>query len=131
MSSKRISKDFDLAAGFFTAIPEEDPQDLTVEKESGEVFEKVNVISKAIKHPGGRPKKEGLKNEQFSVTLNPETYEKIKILANEYSDGNFSRLIVDAIDVFCKKKDIDLSQIIVDPEILSAYLEKQNRRVKK
>lgn len=129
MSGKRISKDLDLAAGFFTTVPEE--REEKIEPERAFDFEKVNIIQKKSKHPGGRPRKEGLKNEQFSVTLNPEMYEKIKIIANDRNGGNFSRLIIEAIELFCRENNIDISQIEVDPMIMDQYMEKQNRKAKK
>jgi hypothetical protein len=88
-------------------------------------------IKEKSKNLGGRPKKSGLKNEQFSLTMNPEMYEKLKIIAAEYTRGNFSGLIDEALKSFCKEKKINLAEINVSSEILDTYKQKQERKSKK
>lgn len=86
---------------------------------------------KEKKNIGGRPKKDGLKNEQFTLTMHPEMYEKLRILAEEHTRGNFSGLIDEAIKSFCREHDIDLSAVQVAPEILDMYKTKQEKKSKK
>ncbi len=152
MAGKKISKDMDLAAGFFSQpAPEETTTEESVtvveETPSGKVeaveekkatpksSEKEKPPKEEKKEPsknlGGRPKKEGLKNEQFTLTMNPETYEKLKIVADEYTRGNFSGLIDEAIKAFCREKEINLAEIEVDKDIIKFYKEKQEKKSKK
>ena len=86
---------------------------------------------KSKKNSGGRPKKDGLKNEQFTLTMNPETYEKLKIIAYDYTRGNFSALIDEAIKVYCKEKNIDLSKIEIDDSKLDIYRKRQEKKASK
>lgn len=137
MSGKRLpknldlSKNLDVAAGFFSnsefiendirekiTVPTKDPSD-------------PNPTAEKKKNLGGRPQKEGLKNEQFTLTMHPELYEKLRILAGEYTRGNFSGLIDEAIKSFCRENNIDLSAVQVDPEILDLYKQKQEKKRKK
>lgn len=132
-SNKRISKDFDLAAGFFSDV-QTSPLELV--EDSREVIKtnqvnKASIVEKPKKYSGGRPKKEGLRNEQFTLTLHPEVYEKIKILATDFTGGNFSRLVTDAIKVYCDKVEVDFDSIQVDPEILQRYIDRQEKKYKK
>ena len=60
----------------------------------------------------------------------PENFEKIRILAKQYADGNISRLISIAVESFCMEKDIDFSAMTVDPEIIERYKQKQEKRKK-
>lgn len=83
------------------------------------------------KNLGGRPKKDGLKNEQFTLTMHPELYEKLRIIAKEYTRGNFSALIDDAVKVYCSENGIDLSKIEVDPNTLDIYRQKQEKKAKR
>ena len=89
------------------------------------------TVPKEKKNIGGRPKKDGLKNEQFTLTMHPEMYEKLRILAEEHTRGNFSGLIDEAIKSFCREHDIDLSAVQVAPEILDMYKKKQEKKSKK
>ena len=63
--------------------------------------------------------------------MHPEMYEKLRILAEEHTRGNFSGLIDEAIKSFCREHDIDLSAVQVAPEILDIYKEKQEKKNKK
>ena len=60
----------------------------------------------------------------------PENFEKIRILAKQYADGNISRLISIAVESFCMEKDFDFSAMTVDPEIIERYKQKQEKRKK-
>ena len=136
MAGKKLPKDVDFAAGFFS---KSDSSDETVEA----VTEKITAPAPTTEKPtakneptepknlGGRPKKDGLKNEQFTLTMNPETYEKLKIVAEEHTRGNFSGLIDEAIKAYCREKDINLAEIEVDPQILEMYRQKQAKKSKK
>lgn len=131
-SNKRISKDFDLAAGFFSDV-QTSPLELV--EDSREVIKtnqvnKASIVEKPKKYSGGRPKKEGLRNEQFTLTLHPEVYEKIKILATDFTGGNFSRLVIDAIQAYCEKVEVDFDNLQVDQEILQRYMERQDKKFK-
>lgn len=83
------------------------------------------------KNLGGRPKKEGLKNEQFTLTMHPEMYEKLKLIAADYTRGNFSALIDDAIKAYCREMHIDLNSIKVEESKLDTYRKKQEKKAKK
>lgn len=80
------------------------------------------------KNLGGRPHKKGLKNEQFSLTMNPELYEKLRIVAQERTNGNFSALIDICVKAYCDANKIKLDKIKVDPAILEAYRIKQDKK---
>lgn len=131
-ANKRISKDFDLAAGFFSdaqAAPLELIEN-TKEVAAANQVNKVSIVEKPKKYSGGRPKKEGLRNEQFTLTLHPEVYEKIKILATDFTGGNFSRLVIDAIQAYCEKVEVNFDDLQVDQEILQRYMERQDKKFK-
>lgn len=129
MAKNKLSKDTDLASGFFsTPVYSDDPSvKITNEKIEAPVNPTTEDTSK-IKNVGGRPQKEGLKNEQFTLTMNPELYEKLKIIATEKCRGNFSGLIDEAIKSYCRENNINLSEITVDQEILKTYSEKQEKK---
>ena len=136
MAGKKLPKDVDFAAGFFSKSASADE---TVEA----VTEKITAPAPTTEKPtskkeptepknlGGRPKKDGLKNEQCTLTMNPETYEKLRIVAEEHTRGNFSGLIDEAIKAYCREKDINLAEIEVDPQILEMYRQKQAKKSKK
>lgn len=142
MAGKKLPKNVDLAnnvdvaAGFFSnPVPEEAK---TKKNEKPTVLSQNNKkpltstsITKEKKNLGGRPKKDGLKNEQFTLTMNPEIYEKLRIIADEYTRGNFSGLIDEAIKSFCREHSIDLSAVQVAPEILDMYKKKQEKKSRK
>ena len=142
--AKKSIKGADLAAGFFSqpAVSEntetEDVKETATMSEAAEnekppknESELSDKKTEPTKNVGGRPKKKGLKNEQFTLTMNPETYEKLRIVADEHTRGNFSGLIDDAIQSYCKENGIDLSAIEVDPKILDIYRDKQEKKAKK
>lgn len=141
MAKKKLPKDVDLAsnvevaAGFFTDNPPSEADTDKIEKSTKpQAIEKPsthNTATNEKKNLGGRPKKDGLKNEQFTLTMHPEMYEKLRILAEEHTRGNFSGLIDEAIKSFCREHNIDLSAIQVSPEILDMYKTKQEKRSKK
>lgn len=139
--AKKLPKDVDLAgnvevaAGFFTDTPpaktETDKKEKPAEPQDAEKPTANKTTTKEKKNLGGRPKKDGLKNEQFTLTMHPEMYEKLRILAEEHTRGNFSGLIDEAIKSFCREHDIDLSAVQVAPEILDMYKKKQEKKSKK
>lgn len=141
MAGKRFQKDVDLAskvevaAGFFTDTPPAEAETNKKEKptkpQDAEKPSTNKTTTTEKKNLGGRPKKDGLKNEQFTLTMHPEMYEKLRILAEEYTRGNFSGLIDEAIKSFCKEHEIDLSAVQVAPEILDMYKKKQEKKSKK
>ena len=138
MAGKKLPKNVDFAAGFFSQSVQEESSvaesETIVEKITAPVTkEKTSDTDTEPIHKnlGGRPKKEGLKNEQFTLTMNPETYEKLRIIAAEHTRGNFSGLIDEAIKSFCREHSIDLSGITVEPEILEIYRQRQNKKSKK
>lgn len=139
MAGKKLPKDVDFAAGFFSqsAPADNTPTEAKVISEkitapTNKPKEKIGKIDNQVhKNLGGRPKKEGLKNEQFTLTMNPEMYEKLRIIASEHTRGNFSGLIDEAIRSFCREKEIDLSAIKVDAEILEMYKQKQQKKANK
>ena len=102
MSEKKLPKHMDFAAGFFTTPASDAQNEAVVEKliTPVQVPAENQSTEKSKKNSGGRPKKDGLKNEQFTLTMNPETYEKLKIIAYDYTRGNFSALIDEAIKVY-------------------------------
>lgn len=139
--AKKLPKDVDLAgnvevaAGFFTDTPPAKTKTYKKEKpaepQDAEKPTANKTATKEKKNLGGRPKKDGLKNEQFTLTMHPEMYEKLRILAEEHTRGNFSGLIDEAIKSFCREHDIDLSAVQVAPEILDMYKNKQEKKSKK
>ena len=115
MAGKKLPKDVDFAAGFFSqpAVADDDSaaavvEKITAPKTTTQEPEKKEEPTET-KNLGGRPKKDGLKNEQFTLTMNPETYEKLRIVAEEQTRGNFSALIDEAIKA-CKQKKLTFLQ---------------------
>ena len=146
MAGKKLPKNDDLAsnsnvevaAGFFSDTSPAEPKAETNKKDpsatpqpKAEKPTANKTATKEKKNLGGRPKKDGLKNEQFTLTMHPEMYEKLRILAEEHTRGNFSGLIDEAIKSFCREHDIDLSAVQVAPEILDMYKTKQEKKSKK
>lgn len=138
MAGKKLPKDidlasnFDVAAGYFTSPTPAEEEPVKEEKITAppkkEKPSETKADAREKKNLGGRPKKEGLKNEQFTLTMNPEMYEKLRIIAAEHTRGNFSGLIDEAIKSFCKEHSIDLSAVQVAPEILDMYKDKQEKK---
>ena len=144
MARKKLPKNVDLAsnvevaAGFFTDTPPAESKAETDKKEQSATPQPEpqkpttnKIVTKEKKNLGGRPKKDGLKNEQFTLTMHPEMYEKLRILAEEHTRGNFSGLIDEAIKSFCREHDIDLSAVQIAPEILDMYKKRQEKKNKK
>ena len=144
MARKKLPKNVDLAsdvevaAGFFTDTPPAESKAETDKKEQSATPQPEpqkpttnKTATKEKKNLGGRPKKDGLKNEQFTLTMHPEMYEKLRILAEEHTRGNFSGLIDEAIKSFCREHDIDLSAVQIAPEILDMYKKRQEKKNKK
>ena len=144
MAGKKLPKNVDLAsnlevaAGFFTDTPPAEAKAETDKKEQSATPQPEQqkpttnkTATKEKKNLGGRPKKDGLKNEQFTLTMHPEIYEKLRIISQEHTRGNFSGLIDEAIKSFCREHDIDLSAVQVAPEILDMYKKKQEKKSKK
>lgn len=130
MAGKKLPKDIDFAAGFFSSSPLESNSEEEVVAEKI-VAPKQNSMQKPKKNLGGRPKKEGLKNEQFTLTMHPLMYEKLKLIAADYTRGNFSALIDEAIKAYCREMHIDLTSIEVEESKLDIYRKKQERKANK
>lgn len=136
MAGKKLPKNVDFAAGFFSSA---DSTGNAVKSETEKITAPTSMVEKPVekkdstkpKNWGGRPRKDGLKNEQFTLTMNPETYEKLRIVAKEHARGNFSGLIDEAIKAYCREKEINLAEIKVDPQILDMYKQKQDKKRKK
>lgn len=139
MAAKKLPKNLDLAnnvdvaAGFFSSSSQVTDSDkkaepITITPDEKEIDGNVSTTKKNL---GGRPKKDGLKNEQFTLTMNPELYEKLRYIANDNTRGNISGLIEEAIKSFCRERNIDLSAIQVPQEVLEMYKQKQIRKSKK
>lgn len=136
MAGRKLPKDVDFAAGFFSRPDPDEQEEVTQEKISVPSLVSTEKWSDkksktGQKNLGGRPKKEGLKNEQFSLTMNPETYEKLKLIADERTRGNFSALIDDAIKVYCREKKINLAEIKVEDSKLDIYRKRQEKKSNK
>ena len=127
MAKRKLPKDIDLtkkinpADGFFSTS-------LSDQKNEENIPEEKKEDEKKDKNLGGRPPKKGLKNEQFSLTMNPELYEKLRIVSKEQTGGNFSALIDLAIKTYCDINKIKLDKIKVESEILKAYKIKQDKK---
>lgn len=135
MAGKKLPKDIDLAndvaAGFFSNPTPAETETNKTEKSITPSQDTNKPVATEKKNLGGRPKKDGLKNEQFTLTMHPEIYEKLRIIAEEYTRGNFSGLIDEAIKSFCREHNIDLSAVQVEPEIIDMYKKKQEKKRKK
>lgn len=135
--AKKLPKNLDLAAGFFSKPAPADKaseEAVVIEKITAPATVKEATEKEAPAKPknlGGRPKKDGLKNEQFTLTMNPETYEKLRIIAEDRTRGNFSALIDDAIKSYCRETGINLADVKVDEYILKMYRTKQAKKSKK
>ena len=89
MAGKKLPKNVDLAsnlevaAGFFTDTPPAEAKAETDKKEQSATPQLEQqkpttnkTATKVKKNLGGRPKKDGLKNEQFTLTMHPELFQK-------------------------------------------------------
>lgn len=147
-TKKKLPPKVDLAAGFFstpaitedTTVVAEEKNSIKAESTSTDITEDA-VSSKDIKEAnatsknlGGRPSKTSqnkLKNLQYTLTMHPKTYEQARVLAEQYTRGNFSALIFDALNSFCAEKNLVLDDIEVDEEIMEIYREKQEKKEKR
>lgn len=125
MAGKKISKDMDFAAGFFSSSASK-----SFDGVAASIAAPSNSdTSNNKKHPGGRPRKEGLKNIQVCLTTPPELYEKVRILSEKYTSGNFSRFLMDeCLKSFCRENNISLEDISIPDGVMDLY---QNRQSKK
>ena len=133
MAKRKLPKDVDLtrkinpADGFFSnPVSDQKNQENMLEEKADADGKSEN--EKQNKNLGGRPPKKGLKNVQFSLTMNPELYEKLRIVAQEQTGGNFSALIDIAIKTYCNENKIRLDKIKVDSAVLEAYRAKQEKK---
>lgn len=129
MAGKKISKDMDFAAGFFSSSVSKSSDGVAASIAAPSNSDTSNNKNAVKKHPGGRPRKEGLKNIQVCLTTPPELYEKVRILSEKYTSGNFSRfLIEECLNSFCRENNISLEDISIPDGIIDMY---QNRQSKK
>lgn len=140
MARKKIQKDTDFASGFFSnpnssessekiaapVIPISSESDSNTQEISSKSDPDVQAPVK--KHPGGRPKKEGLKNIQVSLTIPPELYEKLRIVSEQYTDSNFSRFVIECVKFFCRENEINLDDIVIPDTILDLRKEQQQKK---
>lgn len=131
MAGKKFPKDVDFAAGFFSVSPSGESSSKITPPEKITAPSATKTTATEQKNLGGRPKKEGLKNEQFTLTMHPEMYEKLRIISKQYTNGNFSALINAAVTSFCAENKINLADVKVDPKILNTYKVKQEKKAKK
>ena len=125
MAGKNISKDMDFAAGFFSSSVSKSSDGIAAPSNS-DISNDKNTFKK---HPGGRPRKEGLKNIQVCLTTPPELYEKVRVLSEKYTSGNFSRFLMnECLKSFCRENNISLDDISIPDGIIDMY---QNRQSKK
>ncbi len=131
MAQKKNKFD-NVAAGFMTS-PSDQENEIINEIPATKITETSSKKSTnhKLNKQAGRPSKEGLKNVNTTLTMNPEMIERIKILAQDYSRGNFSAFIEASVNSYCKQLGINLSEIKVDPTILNKYMQKQEIRKKK
>lgn len=127
MAGRKLPKNLDLAAGFFSETMAESTAPPS--KPSSNVNHEISEHTHK-KHPGGRPKKDGLKSSQFSVTLNPLSYERMKSASDLLTGGNFSSLVYISVREYCKTHEIDLESIDIDPEIVKTYYDRQAKKKK-
>ena len=125
MAGKKLPKDIDFAAGFFS---NPGASDMVSEQIAAPPSTTSSEIREKAKHPGGRPKKEGLKNIQVSLTMHPEFYEKLRIVSDMYTMGNFSRLIEESAKSYCRENKINLSEITISDDILEMYKKRQQKK---
>ncbi len=140
MARKKIQKDTDFASGFFSNPNSSEPSEritapITSLSESNSNIQDVPSSSDSAvpdqplkKHPGGRPKKEGLKNIQVSLTIPPELYEKLRIVSEQYTDSNFSRFVIECVKFFCRENEINLDDIVIPDAILGLRKEQQKKK---
>ena len=129
MAGKKISKDMDFAAGFFSSSALKSFDGVAASMAAPSNSDTSNNKNAVKKHPGGRPRKERLKNIQVCLTTPPELYEKVRILSEKYTSGNFSRFLMDeCLKSFCRENNISLEDISIPDGVMDLY---QNRQSKK
>lgn len=139
MARKKIQKDTDFASGFFSNPNSSESSEKIVapvtpisseSDNTQEISSKSDpdVQASVKKHPGGRPKKEGLKNIQVSLTIPPELYEKLRIVSEQYTDSNFSRFVIECVKFFCRENEINLDAIVIPDAILGLRKEQQQKK---
>ena len=129
MAGKKISKDMDFAAGFFSSSASKSFDGVAASIAAPSNSDTSNNKNAVKKHPGGRPRKEGLKNIQVCLTTPPELYEKVRILSEKYTSGNFSRFLMDeCLKSFCRENNVSLEDISIPDGVMDLY---QNRQSKK
>lgn len=133
MAGKKLPKDIDLTKKINPADRFFSPPAHAKEKPADMEKEKIDAPAELEEAPpnknvGGRPPKKGLKNEQFTLTMHPGLYEKLRIIAQEQTGGNFSALIEIAVKTYCNANEIDLDKIKVAPAVLEAYQKKQDKK---
>ena len=136
MARKKIQKDTDFASGFFSNPNSTEPSEKIAAPDTSISSETDSNISNSDpdvqvpvkKHPGGRPKKEGLKNIQVSLTIPPELYEKLRIVSEQYTDSNFSRFVIECVKFFCRENEINLDNIVIPDSILGLRKEQQKKK---
>ena len=129
MAGKKISKDMDFAAGFFSSSASKSFDGVAASIAAPSNSDTSNNKNAVKKHPGGRPRKEGLKNIQVCLTTPPELYEKVRILSEKYTSGNFSRFLMDeCLKSFCRENNRSHEDISIPDGVMDLY---QNRQSKK
>ena len=129
MAGKKISKDMDFAAGFFSSSASKSFDGVAASIAAPSNSDTSNNKNAVKKHHGGRPRKECLKNIQVCLTTPPELYEKVRILSEKYTSGNFSRFLMDeCLKSFCRENNISLEDISIPDGVMDLY---QNRQSKK
>lgn len=129
MAGKKISKDMDFAVSFFSSSASKSFDGVAASIAAPSNSDTSNNKNAVKKHPGGRPRKEGLKNIQVCLTTPPELYEKVRILSEKYTSGNFSRFLMDeCLKSFCRENNISLEDISIPDGVMDLY---QNRQSKK
>ena len=119
MAGKKISKDMDFAAGFFSSSASKSFDGVAASIAAPSNSDTSNNKNAVKKHPGGRPRKEGLKNIQVCLTT----------LSEKYTSGNFSRFLMDeCLKSFCRENNISLEDISIPDGVMDLY---QNRQSKK
>lgn len=136
MARKKIQKDTDFASGFFSNPNASESSEkiaapvtpISSESDSNSSNSNPDVQVPVKKHPGGRPKKEGLKNIQVSLTIPPELYEKLRIVSEQCTDSNFSRFVIECVKFFCRENEINLDDIVIPDTILDLRKEQQQKK---
>ena len=139
MSRYKIQIDTDFASGFFSNPNSSETSEKIVapvipissEADSNPQDSSLNSDAKkqpVKKHPGGRPKKEGLKNIQVSLTIPPELFEILRIVSEQFTDSNFSRFVIECVKFFCRENEINLDDIVIPDAILNSRKEQQQKK---